>query len=227
MLVLRGLLGFGALSCFYFSIVHLPLAEATVIQYMNPVFAAIIAAIVLHERLGQREVVGVVASIVGVLVIARPSFVFGGSTLVDPVHVAIAAAGALLSAMGYVTVRMLRGIDHHLVVVFYFPLLTVPLSLPFAAAHWVAPTPVEWLMLFGVAVATQFAQVHMTHGLQLEPTGRATAIGYVQIIFASILGVVLLGELPDRWTVIGAMIIVGGTLLIGLRRPAAAALPRG
>ena len=219
MLMLRGVLGFGALSCFYFSIVHLPLAEATVIQYLNPVFAAIIAAIVIGERLGAREITGVIVSMGGVLLIAKPSIVFGGGTAVDPRYVAIAVGGALFSAIAYVTVRMLRGVDHHLVVVFYFPLVTVPLSLPFAIAMWVPPTTVEWILLLGVAVATQFAQVHMTHGLQLEPTGRATAIGYVQIVFAALWGVILLDEHPDWWTALGAAVIIAGTLLVGWRRP--------
>jgi drug/metabolite transporter (DMT)-like permease len=144
--------------------------------------------------------------------------VFGGGTTADPWYIAIAVCGALFSAIAYVTVRMLRGVDHHLVVVFYFPLITVPLSLPFALAMWVPPTPVEWLLLLGVAVSTQFAQVHMTHGLQLEPTGRATAIGYIQIVFAAAWGVLLLGEHPDWWTALGAAVIIGGTLLVGWRR---------
>jgi drug/metabolite transporter (DMT)-like permease len=225
MLLLRGLLGFGALSCFYFSIVHLPLAEATVIQYLNPVFAAIIAAIVIGERLGPREITGVLVSMAGVLLIARPSFVFGGATTVSLAYVAIAVAGAMFSAIAYVAVRMLRGVDHHLVVVFYFPLVTVPLSLPFAVAMWVPPTTVDWLLLLGVAIATQFAQVHMTHGLQLEPTGRATAIGYIQIVFAALWGIVLLGEHPDWWTALGAAVIIGGTLLVGWRRAAPGSSP--
>ena len=221
LLIIRGLLGAAALTCFYFSIVHLPLAEATVIQYTNPVFAALLAGALLGERFGRRELVGVLASMAGVLLIARPSFLFAGSPPLDPIHIGIAVAGAMFSATAYVTVRMLRRIDHPLVVVFYFPLVTVPLVFPFALRGWLWPTPTEWAILVGIGTATQIAQVYMTRGLQLEPAGRATAVGYLQIVFAALWGVLLLGEQPDRWSVLGATIIIGGTLLVGVgRRPA-------
>src|SRR5688572_5667916 len=101
MLLFRGLLGAAALTCFYFSIVHLPLAEATVIQYTNPVFAALLAAALIRERLGVRELAGVAASMAGVALIARPAFLFGGNSPIDPLHIAIAVAGALFSATAY------------------------------------------------------------------------------------------------------------------------------
>ncbi len=228
MLLLRGLLGAAALTCFYFSIVHLPLAEATVIQYTNPVFAALLAAALIRERLGVREISGVIASMLGVMLIARPSFLYEDATPIEPLHVMIAVAGALFSATAYVTVRMLRGADDALVIVFYFPVVTVPLVLPFAILEWVAPTIAEWIVLLGIGVTTQIAQVYMTRGLQLEPTGRATAVSYLQIVFAAIWGALLLGERPDVWSGLGAVIIVGGTLLIGVRkqrRPAASTEP--
>jgi drug/metabolite transporter (DMT)-like permease len=227
LLLFRGLLGCAALTCFYFSIVHLPLAEATVIQYTNPVFVAVLAGVLLGERFGPRELFGVAASMTGVLMIARPSFLFAGRPPVNPTHVAIAVAGALFSATAYVTVRMLRHIDHPLVVVFYFPLVTVPIVIPFAVVGWIWPTPLEWAILVGIGTATQIAQVYMTRGLQLEPAGRATAVGYLQIVFAALWGIILLGEHPDRWSVIGATIIIGGTLLVSLRRrmPSGSATP--
>ncbi len=225
LLILRGVLGCLALSCFYFSIVHLPLAEATVIQYTNPVFAAIIAAVLLGERFGRRELAGVAAGMVGVVLIARPSFLFAGSAPIDPQHVTIAVAGALFSATAYVTVRMLRTTDHPLVVVFYFAFVTVPLVVPFALLGWLWPTPLEWGILIGIGTTTQIAQVYMTRGLQLEPAGRATAVGYLQIVFAAILGIVVLGERPDAWSVAGAIVIIGGTVLLSLRRRQELAAP--
>lgn len=218
MLLLRGALGAAALICFYFSIVHLPLAEATVIQYMNPVFAALLAAVLIRERLGVREIVAIVASLIGVALIARPSFLFADAPAVNPVHIAIALGGAVFSGTAYVTVRMLRGADDALVIVLYFPLVTVPVALPFAVAQWVPPTPFEWLVMLGIGITTQIAQVYMTRGLQLEPTGRATAIGYLQIVFAAMWGALLLGERIDAWSALGAIVIVAGTLLISFRR---------
>lgn len=218
-LALRGLLGFGALSCFYFSLVHLPIAEATVIQYMNPVFTALLAGWLLGERMGRREAACVAASLLGVVLVTRPGLLFGGGARLEPAYVAVALAGALLSAGAYTSIRTLRG-EHSLVIVFYLPLVTVPATLPFLPAQAVWPTPFEWLVLLGVGVTTQIAQVYMTRGLQLEPAGRATAVGYLQIVFAALWGVLFFGEHPDGWSIAGAVLIVGGTLALVLRRRA-------
>ena len=222
LLVLRGVLGSIALSCFFFSLVHLPLGEATLIQYMNPVFATVLAAIFLAERLRAAEAVCLVASLLGVLFIARPDALFGAAAApIDPLHIGIALAGAAFSGAGYAVVRKIGTAEHSLVVVLYLPLLSVPLSLPFAAADWRWPTPMEWLLLAGIGVTTQLAQMSMTRGLQLETTARATTTGYLQIVFAVVLGALVLGDLPDAWTVAGATTIIGSTLVLAhARRPA-------
>lgn len=218
MLLLRGLLGAVALACFYFSLVHLPLAEATVIQYTNPIFTAVLAGLVLGERLGWRQASCVAASLFGVLLIARPASLVGAGSGLNPTHVWIALAGALCSASAYVTVRRMGTAEHPLVIVFYFPLVTVPLALPFVIPVWTWPTAWEWVILAGIGVTTQIAQVYMTRGLQLEPAGRATAVGYLQIVFAALWGAVLFAELPDGWSVAGAAIILGSTLVLTLSR---------
>jgi drug/metabolite transporter (DMT)-like permease len=214
LLFLRGLLGFFALSCFFWALVHLPLAEATVIQYLNPVFTALLAALVLGERLEWRATLSVVGSLGGLLLVARPAFLFGGARHLDPVASGVALAGALFSAGAYVTVRRVGSGEHPLVVVFWFPLVATPLSLPLAFRVWQWPTPLEWLLLIGVGVATQVAQVFMTHGLQKEPAARATAVSYLQIVFAALWGALVLGEIPDALTLAGASLIIGSTLLL-------------
>ena len=219
LLAVRGIIGFLSLTCFYFGIVHLPLAEATLIQYTNPVFAALLAAVLLHERIGARHAIGVAASLVGVVLVTRPAVLFGAqASALDPRYAGIAFFGAVFSALVYVIVRMLRDTDHPLVVVFWFPLLTVPLALPFALRAWLWPTPGEWLTLLGVGASTQVAQVYMTRGLQLEPAGRATAVGYLQVAFAALWGIVFFGDRPNGWTAAGAAVIVASTIWSGADR---------
>ena len=214
-LLLRGALGTIALSCFYFSLVHLPLGEATVIQYMNPLFATVLAAWWLGEHAGVGEALALVASLAGVVLIARPAALFGGAVAaIEPRHVAIALLGAFCSGAAYVIIRKMGPAEHRLVVVFYLPLMTVPLTLPFAAADWRWPRGLEWLLLLGIGATTQFAQVQMTRGLQLEKSARATMTGYLQIVFAGLWGMLFLGEHPDAWSVTGAAIIIGSTLLL-------------
>jgi drug/metabolite transporter (DMT)-like permease len=225
LLLLRGVFGFIALTFFYFSIINLPLAEATVIQYMNPLFVAVLAAVLLGERMGVREVAGVGVSLAGVLIIARPEFLFGEGGGLDPRYVTIALMGAVFSALAYVTVRQLRATHNALVVVFYFPLVAVPLSLPFAIPGWIWPTPAEWALLAAIGVTTQAGQVYITRGLQLEAAGRATAIGYLQIVFAAIWSMLVFRERPDIWSVLGAAMIIGSTLYVSLNAASASPPP--
>lgn len=226
LLVLRGLLGTLGLSAFYISLVHLPLAEASVLQYTNPVFTAVLAALLLNERLGWREALCVAASLGGVLLITRPAALVGGATAALPLaYVAIALLGALSSAAAYVVIRRIGRREPPLVVVFYLPLITVPASAPFAVEGWVWPSAWQWAVLAGIGLSTQVAQLYMTRGLQLEPAARATAVGYLQIVFAAGWGALVFAEYPDGWTMLGAAVIVASTVALAGARSGSGARP--
>jgi drug/metabolite transporter (DMT)-like permease len=214
LLVVRGLLGFGALSCFYFALVHLPLAEATVLQYTNPAFAAVFAIFALGEVMRRREVLSVALSLAGVVLVARPTALFGGAGALDPLAVGVGLLGAVLSAAAYVVVRTL-GSEHHMVVILYFAVISAAGAVPATAMHALAPTPLEWLVLVGVGVTTHAGQIFLTRGLQLERAGRATAASLVQIVFAAALGLLVFGDVPGPLAAAGAALIIAGVLLLG------------
>lgn len=217
LLVLRALFGFAAVSCFFYGVTHLPLAEVTVIQYTNPVFTALIAALALGERLRPVESGGVALSLAGVVLVARPGFLFGQATSLDPLAVTVAVAGAVLSASAYVTVRRLGRSEHPLVIVFYFALVaTVGSALFLPGAPW--PTAWEWATLAGVGLSAQGGQLFMTLGLREERAGRAMSVGYVQIVFAAVWGVLFFGEFPDAWGLAGTGLVLVGTFVVGRRR---------
>jgi drug/metabolite transporter (DMT)-like permease len=215
LLLVRGLIGSGALVCFYAAVVHMPLAEATVIHQTAPLFTALLAALLLHERLETRVLVSIVTCLLGVVVIARPGPLFGHADTAgfDWLYALVALLGALLSSLAYVTVRHLGRTENPLVVVFYFPLVTAPLTAPFAVPIWVWPDATGWLMLFGIGLATQIAQVSMTKGLAREAAGRATAIGYLQVGFATLFGAIVFGVWPDAWSWGGMALILLSLLL--------------
>jgi drug/metabolite transporter (DMT)-like permease len=223
-LLLRGLCGTLGLTCFYWSVVHLPLAEATLLQYTNPLWAALLAAVLLGERLGRREGLCLAASLAGVLLVVRPAALFGAPAATAAAHalpptaVALALLGALGSAAAYVVIRRMGTAEDPRRVTLYLPLVTVPVTLPFALGGWVWPTAREWAVLLVMSGATQLAQVCMTRGLQREPAARATAVGYLQLVFAAAWGWMVFGERPTGWTALGAGTIVVSTLALAFRR---------
>jgi drug/metabolite transporter (DMT)-like permease len=229
LLVLRALAGFGALFCFFYAVTHLPLADVTVIHFTNPAFTAIIAAVALGEAMGRREVAGLVLSLSGVVMIARPTFLFGAAeSSLDPVAVGAALASSLMSSVAYVTIRKLRETDHALVVIFYFTLISVPLSVPFMAGHLEWPTPFEWVLLSSIGVVTYIAQVFLTTGLHRERAGRAMSISYVQVVFAALWGFLVFRETPGPVGIAGAALVFAGMLIVaGKRHVLAAPEPAG
>jgi drug/metabolite transporter (DMT)-like permease len=221
LLLVRGALGAIGINCFYYSLVHLPLGEATLIQYTNPIFATILAALWVGERVRGGELLCLASAMVGVVLITRPGVLFGAAaTAYAQRDIAIALLGAVCSGAAYAAVRKLGSGEHPTVVVFYLPLVTFPIAIPFASSNWLMPTGSEWLLLLGMGGATQLAQVYMTKGLQAETAVRATTTGYLQIVFAGAWGALLLGERPSAWTLAGAAIIVASALVLafGKRR---------
>jgi drug/metabolite transporter (DMT)-like permease len=217
-LAVRGLLGFAALTCFYFAVTRLPLAEVTVLQYTSPIWTALIAVPLLGEPITARVFGACFFSLAGVLLIARPDFLFGaGSSSLDLVAVGIALFSAVLSSGAYVSVRYASKTEHTLVIIFYFALFSTLGAIPLAAPVALWPRGAEWLVLLGVGVTTQAAQICLTRGLSLVPAGRAITIGYAQILFAALWGVLFFSEYLDLWTILGTCLIIMGTAIVSIR----------
>jgi drug/metabolite transporter (DMT)-like permease len=219
LVLLRALFGFVALSCYFYSVIHLPLADATVIYFTNPVLTALVAAVVLREHMGVREIGWVALSLAAVVVVARPGFLFGAERALDTTAVLLGLAAALFAAGSYVTIRSIRT-DPPLLVVFYFSSITVLLGLPIVATGFQPPTAWEVLLVIGVGVATHVGQLWITWAFRLERAGRASAIGYLQIVFAAGWGWLLFSEVPDVWTWVGAAVITLATLQLSRLPPA-------
>jgi len=213
-LVVRGFLGFAGLSCVYAAVTHLPLAEATVLQYLHPPITALLAGFFLRERISGRVGIATALSLAGVVLVARPAFLFGADPgALDPFWVAIAIGGAFCSAAAYVVVRKLsKNGEDPLVIVFYFPLITVPAALPTMLPNFVCPEGSEWLLLLGIGIATQIGQVSLTRGLAVLPAATGTAFSYLQVIFAAAWGMLVFGERPDALAIAGGALVIGSAL---------------
>ncbi|HIG73386.1 MAG TPA: DMT family transporter, partial [Bacteroidetes bacterium] len=193
----------------------------TTIHYTAPVWTALTAAFFLRERIGPWVIAGTVVSLAGVMMIAQPQFLFGGAGL-DPLAVGAAVVASLLAGSVYTIVRKLRETDHPLVIVLSLAWVGALGSAPFVLlGGWTWPSGTAWALLLGIGLATQIGQVYLTKSLHLLPAGRATAIGYVQIVFAFGLGVVFFGTIPNAWSLLGAGLVLASVLLLSRRQRAA------
>ena len=219
LLLSRGVVGTLALICVYYALTKLPLAEATVLQYLHPMFTAILAFWFLKERLHLSTIACVILSFLGLLLVSRPAFLFDNfgvahSTL-DFWAVGAAVLGAFGSAVAYVLVRKLNETEDSSVIIFYFPLIALPLSLVLLGNNFVWPTGWSWLLLLLVGVFTQMGQIGLTKAMQTETASKATAFSYLQVVFAAVLGWLFFSEMPDIWTFSGASLILLGAIVNG------------
>ncbi|MBV1875383.1 MAG: DMT family transporter [Cycloclasticus sp.] len=214
LLAARGLVGFVALLCVFYAITHLPLAEAMVLQYLHPMFTALLALFFLKEHLTMGTVICIVLSFLGVLIIVQPDFLFASTEAnFDGMSVIIAIAGAFGSAVAYTLVRALGKTEHSLVIILYFPLISLPASLVLLWGDFVMPEGVEWFYLLAIGIATQIGQIGLTKSMRTESAARATSFGYLQVVFAMLLGILFFNEYPSLDTLMGASLIIIGIYL--------------
>ncbi|MEY3930196.1 MAG: hypothetical protein RLZZ516_1906 [Cyanobacteriota bacterium] len=238
LLVLRGVIGTGALLCVFAALEQLPLAPATVLQYLQPTITALLAWLLLRERLGGRIVLAALLGWLAVVLLSSPAelsgllgplagTLLGHSSMPLPLTgVLLALGGAVLSACAYVSVRALGRSEHPLVIVFYFPLVGLVLTLPAVIAEPVLPSMREALALVGVGLFTQLGQIGVTRGLLRLPAARATAMSYGQVPLAALWGWCFFREPLDPDTAMAALLVLAATLLSLRRAPQPAATDR-
>ncbi len=213
-LVARGVAGALALVCVYYSVTTLPLADATVLQYTYPAFTAVLALIFLGERIKWATIACILLSLLGVAVMMRP----GADMLatIPALSLAAALAGAFGSAVAYVIVRKLSQTEDSSVIIFYFPMIALPLAFLLPGEAFVMPGWEAAILLLLVGIFTQVGQIGLTKAMAAEEAGRASAYAYVQVIFSAVLGIAFFAEIPTLWTLSGGALIMAGALLNAL-----------
>lgn len=213
LLFARGAVGALALICVYYSVTTLPLAEATILQYTNPVFTAVLALLFLSETVQRSTILCILLSFVGLVVMVKPDLFSGYSANLPWLSVAAALAGALGSAIAYVIVRQLSRSEDSSVIIFYFPMIALPVSVLLLGDDFVMPNAEALGLLLLVGIFTQVGQVGLTKAMQYEKAGKAMAYSYVQVIFSLVLGWAFFSEIPTLWTLLGGGLIIAGALI--------------
>ncbi len=207
LLILRGLTGALSLFCFFYSLQQLPLATAVTISNLIPLFTLVLAGVFLKEKIAGFQWLFFLLSFAGVLLIK------GFDNRITFIDLSIALCAALFTSCAHFLVRKLRHYDDPLVIIFYFPLVTIPLVAPYTALHWVSPDLTEWGLLLLVGLFTHVGQVYLTHAYANEEVSGVTNIYYIGIILSLFYGYVFFDETYSFMSFAGIALIIAGILL--------------
>lgn len=206
-LLLRGIFGTLGLTMYFYTIQQMPLVSAVTIQYLSPIFTIIIAGIMLKEPPRLIQWFFFLMSFSGVVMIK------GFDPRIDPIDLIFGISAAICSGFAYNYIRKLKKTDHPLVVVLYFPLVTVPIVGAYTMFHWVSPHLLEWIILLAVGGATTIAQIYMTKAYQMERASNVSNFNYLGSVYALIIGYFLFGESISPLGLCGIAVIIIGVLL--------------
>lgn len=206
LLLLRGIAGTCALGIYFYTLKVLPLATAVAIQHLSPIFTALLACVVVKERITLTKLLFFFIAFAGVLLIK------GFDPDIRLAEVAIAISAAFFAGIAYNIIRLLRDKEDPLTVVLYFPLCTVPTVGAYTLSHWVWPTVWEWLLLVAIGVSVQIAQIFMTKGYQSETASNVAHLNYLMVLYSFIIGYVAFGEELSIAVVLGICVLVLGVI---------------
>jgi|TARA_B100000959_G_C14844143_1_gene567336 drug/metabolite transporter (DMT)-like permease len=212
-LMIRGLVGTVALFLVYESLQRLSLPEATVIQYLYPICTALFASLIISEHIGKILYLAIVVGLAGVYVIL--DFPFLGSVIIPRLDAMIALSGAFLTGLSYVMVKKASQLrESPYVIMFYFPLVTVPISLLFLPGNWIVPSTSAWFYLILVGISSQLGQLFLTYGYEILPASRAAMTSYLQVPFSVIAGIIIFNDVITINFMIGTIMILSTIILI-------------
>jgi drug/metabolite transporter (DMT)-like permease len=197
----RCCIGIVSMLAGFWSIAHLPLAQAIALSYSTPIFVTIGAVFFLGEIVRARRWTAVIVGFIGVVVLMHPG--------TDDFRLAslVAVLAAVMSATAAINIKFLSRTEHADAIVIWTTMLWVPLSLLPALAVWQMPMGWTWLWIVLSGFLGTSAHMCWTRALASADASLLTPISFGQVIVVGVLGWLLFDETVDGWTVAGAAII--------------------
>lgn len=206
-LFLRGLTGTIALTLYFITLQNIPMASAVTLQYLSPIFTAIIAIFLLGEKMKWMQGLFFLISFVGVCLIK------GFDERVALVYFICGLSAAVFSGVAYASIRKVKNTDDPIVVVFYFPLVSLPIMIVWSCFEWQTPQGWEWVILLLIGVFTQIGQYYMAKALIAENAAKVVSMKYVGTVYALIFGYAVFGETYTWLSFLGIFFVASGVIL--------------
>ena len=197
---------------FFSAVKWVGVAEAIAVSFVAPLAVVLLAWPLLGERITAMRIVAVILGFAGVLVVIRP-----GSSVFQWASVLLLGS-ALCYAVYQVIIRRLAGVDHPATSIFYSVLLGAIVMSTLMPLVWMWPkSPVDWLLLLSLGALGGFGQYCVARALTYASANLIAPLNYTQMIGSVIVGYLMFAEVPDAYTWLGTVLIVGAGLLVTLQ----------
>ncbi len=203
--LVRNLFHYAGQFSWVYAIGLLPLATVFAIEFTMPVWTALLAMLILGERLNRGRVVMLVMGIAGILIILKP-----GVAEVSPAAL-VMLAGAFAYGATMVATKRLAGGESMLAILFYMALIQVPIGLFPALSVWVAPTLADAPWIAATGACGLIAHFCMTRAFRIADATLVAPIDFLRLPLIAVVGMLLYGEPLELATFAGAAVIFAGT----------------
>lgn len=213
-LVIRGVSGMIALTIFFYSIHYLPLAIASTIQYLAPIFTVVFAMFLLGERVKKLQWFFILLAFVGVGLIGFNNVLAADQhENINYLWFGLGILSSAFSGIAYTAIIKLKETDTPINIVIYFPMLSLPIMTVWCLFEFTMPVGIEWLILLIIGIFTQIAQVLMTRALHEGSAGLITPFQYLGAIYAALVGFFIFDERLSWIVYVGIVLILIGVVV--------------
>lgn len=209
---LRAAIGMSNMAILFTATSLLPLAETTTLGFTTALFAVLIGAVVLRERVGPWRWTAVLLGFAGVLVIAQP-----GGHEVNALGATLALFSSLMIVIINYQIRDLASTEEPIRIVFWFGVFGALMGAMVLPFFYTPHDAYQWVLLIGMGVAGLFGQLLLTGSLRYAPVSTVIVMDYSSLIWAAALGWLVWSDLPPLTTWLGAPLIIGAGLVIAWR----------
>lgn len=217
---LRGVFSVGALFLFASGLEYLPLAETVSLTFIAPLLVTILSIPILKETVGWRRWIAVIVGFCGVLVIVRPGMGVFSQYAFFPM------GAALMFSLVIIQTRRLTETETTTGIVFYGTAIAVVTAAIPAINVWVTPSLSDLAVFLTIGIMATVGMLFMTQAFRLAPPAIVTPFEYTALIWATVFGFLVWGEIPDFYSFVGAGIVIASGIYIVHRESLRAAQNR-
>lgn len=201
-LFFRGVAGCLGLIGSFYTLQHIPLASAVTINYLSPFFTAVLGIFIVRQKVRPVQFLYFGLAILGVWIMGD------FDPRISALDLAIGLGSAFFAGLAYNMIAKAKNDEHPLVIIFYFPLITLPITAIYSFLYWESPVGWDWLILLAIGILSQIAQYYMTISYQSANLAKVASINYLGIVYALGMGYIFFDEVLNMYSLIGIIIIL-------------------